>query len=201
MLSQTRPALVLLAAMTLLTGLAYPLAMTGIGQVLFPVKVNGSLVTRDGTVVGSALVGQSFVRPDYFHGRPSAVGYDAAGSGGTNLGPTSRQLIDDVSSRVRALAAEAGSYSVPVDLVTSSGSGLDPHISPESAYMQVARVAGARNLPVAELRRMVGAQVEEPLLGLFGKPVVNVLKLNLALDALSPASRIGMDPENGASAQ
>ncbi|MCR4264713.1 potassium-transporting ATPase subunit KdpC [Nitratireductor sp. ZSWI3] len=201
MLSQLRPAIALLAIMSLLTGLAYPLATTGIGQALFPRQAEASLITRDGTVVGSAFVGQAFTRPEYFHGRPSAVDYNAASSGGTNLAPTSRELIDTVGERARQIAAETGAGRVPVDLVTSSGSGLDPHISPESAYLQIRRVAEARGLPAAELRQMVDAQTDMPLFGIFGAPAVNVLKLNLALDERAPVKAGITGSMHGANAE
>ncbi|MEJ8574011.1 potassium-transporting ATPase subunit KdpC [Microbaculum marinum] len=198
MLSQLRPAIVLLAIMTLVTGGAYPLAITAAGQALFPHRAGSSLISRNGVVVGSELVGQAFTRPEYFHGRPSAVGYDAAASGGTNLAPTNIELIEAVAGRARQLAAETGVHRVPIDLVTSSGSGLDPHISPESAYLQIVRVAGARDLPASELRRLVDMHVEAPLFGVFGEPGVNVLKLNLALDQrTAPGDETG--PTDGAS--
>lgn len=198
MLSEMRPAIVLLVLMTLLTGIAYPLTMTGLGQILFPRQANASLLTRDGRVVGSEFIGQTFTRPGYFHGRPSATGYDAASSGGTNLGPTNRQLVDAVSDRVRELSAETGATAVPADLVTSSGSGLDPDISPESAYLQIGRVAVARNIPAKELRAMVDRYTDQPLLGIFGAPAVNVLKLNLALDERTQAANEA-GPANGPS--
>ncbi len=187
--SQIRPTLVLLAFMTILTGVAYPLAITGLGQALFPIQANGSLVVRDGVAVGSEHVGQTFSRPEYFHGRPSAAGggYDAANSGGTNLGPTNRTLVEAVAERARAIAATTDSDRIPIDLVTASGSGLDPDISPESAYLQVSRVAKARGLSPREIREVVEANVEQPLFGIFGKRTVNVLWLNLALDGRSPA--------------
>lgn len=193
MLSQLRPAIALLAIMTVLTGVAYPLAMTGIGQALFPHQANAALITRDGAVVGSEHIGQTFTRPEYFHGRPSAVGYDAASSGGTNLAPTNRELVDAVAERARRLATETGVERIPVDLVTSSASGLDPHISPDSAYLQIKRVAEARGLPAAELRRIVNEHIEGPLLGVFGAPAVNVLKLNLALDERAPLPETKQD--------
>jgi K+-transporting ATPase ATPase C chain len=193
MLSQLRPAIALLAIMTVLTGVAYPLAMTGIGQALFPHQANAALITRDGAVVGSEHIGQTFTRPEYFHGRPSAVGYDAASSGGTNLAPTNRELVDAVAERARRLAAETGVERIPVDLVTSSASGLDPHISPDSAHLQIKRVAEARGLPAAELRRIVNEHIDAPLLGVFGAPAVNVLKLNLALDERAPLPETKQD--------
>lgn len=180
LIAQLRPALVLLLLLAALTGLAYPLAITGIAQAAFPSQANGSLIEQDGQVVGSALIGQAFAGAGYFHPRPSAVGYDAAGSGGTNLGATSATLASDVAARAQAFAPGEA----PADAVTASASGLDPHISPAYAAAQVARVAAARSLDAAGLAALVEQHTEHPLLGLFGEPMVNVLKLNLALDAL-----------------
>ena len=185
MLATLRPALVLLLLFTLLTGLAYPLGFTGVAQLLFPAQANGSLLERDGQVVGARLIGQAFATPGYFHGRPSAVGYDAATSGGTNLGPTNAGLIAAIGERALAESAAAGGAVVPLDLVTSSASGLDPHISPAAARLQVARVAAARGLDPVRVAALVEAAVEGPLLGLLGEPRVNVLELNLALDRLA----------------
>ncbi|MBP2238788.1 K+-transporting ATPase ATPase C chain [Sinorhizobium kostiense] len=199
--SQIRPAIALLAIMTVLTGVAYPLAMTAVGQALFPHQANASLITRNGVVVGSEYVGQAFTRPEYFHGRPSAVDYDAASSGGTNLAPTNRELVDAVGERTRQIAAETGAGRVPIDLVTSSASGLDPDISPESAYLQIARIAEARGLSAEELRRMVDAHVEAPLFRIFGAPAVNVLKLNLALNERAPVETDATGSMDGASAE
>ncbi|MCG5481853.1 MAG: potassium-transporting ATPase subunit KdpC [Ensifer alkalisoli] len=201
MISQIRPAIALLAMMILLTGVAYPLAMTAVGQALFPHQANASLITRDGVVIGSEYIGQTFEQPEYFHGRPSAVDYDAASSGGTNLAPTNRDLVDAVGERARMIAAETGSRRVPIDLVTSSASGLDPHISPESAYLQIARIAKARGLSAQELRRMVDGHIETPLFGIFGAPAVNVLKLNLALDERAPIETDATGSMDGASAE
>jgi len=185
MLSQTRPALVLLGAMIVITGLCYPLAITGVASVLFPDQARGSLIVRDGTIVGSARIGQSFTRAGYFHGRPSAAGdgYDAANSSGTNLAPSNRALIDAVRDRTMAIAGTAPGVRVPIDLVTSSASGLDPDISPRATRLQVARVAAARSLPEDEVARLIEGFVRPPFLGLFGPATVNVLQLNLALDA------------------
>lgn len=190
MLSQLRPAVVMIAVMTVLTGLVYPLTVTGIAQVLFPEQANGSLIVEDGRVIGSSLVGQSFAGPGYFHGRPSAAGegYDATASGGSNLGPTSAALIAAIRDRVDALDA-ADDRRVPVDLVTASGSGLDPDVSPAAAEFQIARVAAARNLPASELRDLVRRHVQGRSLGIFGEPRVNVLALNLALDALENSAQ------------
>ena len=197
MLREIRPAIVLLLALTLITGLAYPLAMTGIAGVLFPRQAQGSLIEKDGKVVGSALIGQEFKDDKYFHGRPSATTapdpadssktvpapYNAANSGGSNLGPTSKALNDRIKEDVEKLKAENPGSSVPVDLVTTSGSGLDPDISPEAAFFQVPRVAKARNMPEERVRDLVNKTTQGRLLGLLGEPRVNVLALNLALDA------------------
>ena len=194
-----RPAIVMILAMTVLTGLVYPLAITGIAQLVFPWQANGSLVRKDGKVIGSALIGQNFSSARYFHGRPSAttgpdpkdpnktiaVPYNAANSGGSNLGPTSRQLVEHVQARAEALAKENPGTPIPVDLVTSSASGLDPDITPAGALFQVPAVAKARGLPEREVRRLVEAHITGRLLGVIGEPHVNVLKLNLALDALA----------------
>ena len=184
-----RPTLVLFAALTLLVGLAYPLLVTGVAQALFPWQANGSLLLQDGKPVGSALVGQAFGDPKHFWGRPSATApmpYDAAASGGSNLGPLNPALADAVKARVAALrAADPGNTGpVPVDLVTASASGLDPHISVAAARYQVARVARARGLPPQQVAALVEQHVEAPWLPWIGAPVVNVLRLNLALDAL-----------------
>ena len=184
-----RPALVLFVLLTLLTGVAYPLVVTGAAQALFPAQAAGSLIVRDGKPVGSELIGQNFSDPQHFWGRPSATGpmpYNAAASSGTNQGPLNPALLDAVKGRIAALrAADPGNTSpVPVDLVTASSSGLDPHISPAAARYQVARVASARGLTLASVQALVDQQTEKPLMGFLGEPRVHVLRLNLALEAL-----------------
>jgi K+-transporting ATPase ATPase C chain len=186
MIKELRPAMVLLLLFTAVTGLAYPFAVLGIGQLVFPHGANGSMIERDGQPIGSALIGQQFTRPEYFHPRPSSAGsgYEADKSGGSNLGPSSRQLIEAIRQRTEALRAELGERNIPIDLVTASGSGLDPHISPQAASAQTMRVARARNLAEDAVWRLVQSHIEERTLSVFGAPRVNVLRLNLALDAL-----------------
>jgi potassium-transporting ATPase KdpC subunit len=199
MLREIRPAIILLLALTLITGVAYPFAMTGIAGVLFPRQAQGSLIEKDGKVVGSALIGQEFKDDKYFHGRPSATTapdpndstktvpapYNAANSGGSNLGPTSKALADRVKEDVDKLKAENPSLPVPVDLVTTSASGLDPDISPEAALFQVPRVAKVRNMSQEKVRDLVAQNTKTRFAALLGEPRVNVLELNLALDAAS----------------
>ena len=197
MLREIRPAILILVMLTLITGLGYPLAMTGIAGAIFPRQAQGSLIERDGKVIGSALIGQEFKDDKYFHGRPSATTapdpadstktvsapYNAANSGGSNLGPTSKALNDRVKEDVDKLKAENSSSPVPIDLVTTSASGLDPDISPEAALFQVPRVAKARNMPEDRVRALVTEDTKGRFAGLLGEPRVNVLALNLALDA------------------
>jgi K+-transporting ATPase ATPase C chain len=196
MLREIRPAIIILVLLTLITGLAYPLAMTAIAGVIFPKQAEGSLIERDGKVIGSSLIGQEFKEDKYFHGRPSATSapdpadatktvpapYNAANSGGSNLGPTSKALNDRIKEDVDRLKAENPSSPVPIDLVTTSGSGLDPDISPAGALFQVPRVAKARNMPEERVRQLVTENTAGRFAGLFGEPRVNVLALNLALD-------------------
>jgi K+-transporting ATPase ATPase C chain len=183
--SSLRPALVMTLMFAVLLGLAYPLALTGIGQVLFPSQANGSLVTQNGRVIGSEIVGQAFSADRYFHGRPSAAGqgFDGLASSGSNLGPTSQALVDRVRADLEKTATPG--LPVPPDLVTASASGLDPHISPEAAFYQADRVAAARSLDPAAVRRLVAQSTERPMLGLLGEPRVNVLALNRRLDAIA----------------
>jgi K+-transporting ATPase ATPase C chain len=199
MLREIRPAILVLIALTLITGLAYPLAMTGIAQIIFPYQAQGSLIERNGTVIGSVLIGQEFDSDKYFHGRPSATTatdpndatktiaapYNAANSGASNLGPSNKALIDRVKGDIDKLKKENPSADVPIDLVTTSASGLDPDISPEAALFQVPRIAKARNLPEDRVRQLVTDQTEGRLFGLLGEPRVNVLQINLALDQLA----------------
>ncbi|MDF2501295.1 MAG: kdpC 2 [Anaerosporomusa subterranea] len=190
MLRQMINSFLMLLVLTIITGLAYPLAVTGVAQALFPHQANGSLISKEGKPIGSELIGQNFANSGYFHSRPSAAGkdgYDASSSSGSNLGPTNKKLVDTASDTIKKVREENGLDEkglVPADLVLASGSGLDPHISPAAAYLQVERIAKERGLSVEQIKKTVDSYVEGRQFGVFGEPRVNVLKLNLALDAV-----------------
>ncbi|WP_428249709.1 potassium-transporting ATPase subunit KdpC [Ferrovibrio sp.] len=189
MLSHLRPALVLLVVLTVITGLLYPLVVTGLGLRLFPHQAKGSLIEQDGRIVGSSLIGQNFSRPEYFQPRPSAAGkegYDATASSGSNLAPTAKALVERASSDIAAYKNRDGTAAIPMDAVTASGSGLDPHISPANAARQMPRIAAARGMALIELQPLVEQHTERPFLAFLGQPGVNVLTLNLALDKIKP---------------
>ncbi len=190
MLTHLRPAIALTAFFTLMTGLAYPLVMTGAAQALFPAAANGSLIEADGATVGSFLIAQPFTGAGYLHPRPSASGWNAAGTGASNLGPTSAALIATVADR-RAAWETANGATAPIDAVTASGSGLDPHISPENALAQVGRIAAARGVDAGPVRAVIEAATEGPFLGFYGEPRVNVLLTNIALDEAFPMPPAG----------
>lgn len=192
MIRDLRIGLVLFLLLAILTGIAYPALVYGVGQAVFPFEANGSLIRKNGAAIGAELIGQNFAAPGHFHGRPSAAGaagYDAANSSGSNLAPTSAALREALQTRVAALRAQGWQGAIPADLVTASASGLDPHISPESARAQVPRIAAARKLPTAALENLIVTNTEPPTFGLLGDPRVNVLKLNLALDEKTVPSK------------
>ncbi len=198
MWKQFGPAFKMTLLMTVVTGLLYPVLVTGLCQMIFPRRANGSLVKVNGQIVGSALIGQNFTRPEYLHPRPSAAGngYDATASGGSNYGPTNQKLIDRVKASVDQIRKENPDYSgpVPADMVTTSGSGLDPHVSPESALAQAARIAKSRGASLDQVQQLIRGRIEGRTLGFLGEPRVNVLELNLALDQQFPATRAGTQP-------
>jgi K+-transporting ATPase ATPase C chain len=191
MLKELKPAILITFVLTIITGILYPLAVTGIAQTIFHRQANGSLIERDGKVIGSEIIGQNFTKPEYFHPRPSQNSYDAANSGGSNLGPTNPALADRLKKDAAQFRKENPDYTgpIPADAITASGSGLDPEISPANALVQAVRVAQARGVPADAIRNLLAANTQQRDLGVLGEPRVNVLKLNLALDQAYPMKR------------
>jgi K+-transporting ATPase ATPase C chain len=191
-MKQLRTAFLILVVFSILFGVVYPLVMTGIAQLFFSHRANGSMITSNGRIIGSKLIGQQFLSPTYFHSRPSDCGYNAASSSSANFGPSNPELFKQVRERINQVRAEneiADTVLVPADLVLASGSGLDPEISPQSAFLQVSRIAKSRNLPIELVRQLVVNKTKQPFIGVFGQPRVNVLTLNIAIDSISGQNR------------